>query len=126
MLNSAPLLQRFGLLAPPQLNKPLSPWAVIAVPGPLWAKHLYGSVNELDALWENFAKALFLDYDNYKEKWEEHLLVLQNRMRTFNRLEVDYFHIKGDGTDLVLKGCEMGRWRSGLYVLQDVGPFIPT
>jgi len=125
LVNSAPLLQRFGLLAPPQLNKPLSPWAVIAVPGPLWAKHLYGSVKELDALWKNFAKILFLDHDNFKEKWEEHLLVLQSRMRAFNRLEVDYFHLKGDGTDLILKGCEMGRWRSGLFVLQDGRTFYP-
>jgi aminopeptidase len=119
------LLQRSGNLGPPQLNRPVAPWAVVAVPGQQWAEHLFGQESSEKELWESFARILGLDSPQYRQSWQEHFSLIKHRLSFLNRLESVGMRITGPGTDLTVSAVEQSRWRGGVQTLHDGRSFIP-
>lgn len=124
-LGDLALLQKTGNLAPPQLNKPVAPWAVIAVPGPRWAKRVLGPHATEEDLWELFARMLSLGSANPIQAMQEHLSVLRQRLAFLNRLDLHQIRITGGGNDLTLGMAPQSRWRGGVHTLADGRSFIP-
>ena len=125
MIKDLGALQRSGNLAPPQLNKPVAPWAVIAVPGPAWARHVLGSNADSQMLWNHFGHVLGLDRSDHAQHWKEHLSLIRHRTATLNRLDPVELRIIGEGTDLTLRPVPESRWRDGITTLADGRAFLP-
>lgn len=125
ILNSAPLLQHYNTLAPPQLNRPIAPWAVIPLPNFSWAKELYNDEKLVDKVWSEFATLLELDSDNWLDHWNEKLQLAQSRLRSLNRLDCDHYKIVGDNINLRCKKLDFSRWQSGLSTLENGRTYIP-
>ncbi len=120
------LLQRAGNLGPPQLDKPVAPWAIVPVPGPLWAKRLLGNrATELD-LYGRLADALLLNQEQPLQSWKEHIARIDYRLALLNRLDIEYLELtNGAGTRLRLAPVSESRWRGGVRKLADGRAFLP-
>lgn len=125
ILKNMALLQRCGNLGPPQLNRPVAPWSVIAVPGPSWAENMFGSRKDEQQLWNIFSKVLRLDRDDYLVAWEQAFSLMKNRLSELNRLDCTGLRITGTGTDLMLTPLDESRWRGGLHTLSNGRTFVP-
>ncbi|MCK9286570.1 MAG: aminopeptidase [Sphaerochaetaceae bacterium] len=125
IIESMALLQQTGNLAPPQLDRHMAPWAMIAVPGPLWASKILGKNCEESKLWELFAPVYKLDQNNPVQAWKEHISLVNHRLVTLNRLEIDHIRITTKDTELTLACVDQSRWRGGLMHLGTGRTFIP-
>ena len=120
------LLQRVGNLGPPQLDRTIAPWSIIAVPGPAWARRLLGEDGTETELHRRLAGVLKTDQQNPLQAWKEQTALLDYRLAQLNRLECESFHITtGTGTDLTVAMVTESRWRGGVRKLQDGRSFMP-
>lgn len=125
ILSEVALLQQSGNLAPPQLNRPVAPWAVVSVPGPKWARYALGSSAGERELWNHFGRILGLERSDYRLIWEEHLSLLRQRSAYLNRIDPVMIRVRGKGTDLTIRPVSESRWRDGVHTLPDGRTFIP-
>lgn len=126
MATDMSLLQRAGNLAPPQLDKQVAPWSIVAVPGPNWAKRLLGKQATEAQLWELLSPVFKLDSEDPQQAWREHVSMIDHRLAVLNRLDAESFEISTTaGTRLILSSVEGSRWRGGVRKLDDGRAFIP-
>jgi len=120
------LLQRTGNLAPPQLDRQVAPWSIVPVPGPVWARRLLGEHATEQDLYERLADVLMLNQTDPQQAWKEHVSLIDYRLATLNRLDVDYYEIRsGTGTSVRISPVVESRWRGGVRKLGTGRAFIP-
>lgn len=124
IIQEAPLLQKCGNLAPPQLSKEVAPWAIVAIPGPKWAYRLYKEENE-HLLWREFSKIFSLESSNIAQQTEEHYALIKDRTRSLNRLNSDHYILRSGESELTLSKVEQSRWRDGIHTLSNRREFVP-
>lgn len=120
------LMQKVGNLAPPQMDRQVAPWAIVAVPGPVWARRLLGRNSTEEQLWKQLAPVFKLDTANPLEAWSNHIAMLDRRLATLNRMDVESYEITtAKGTRLTLEAVEESRWRGGVRKLDNGRTFLP-
>lgn len=121
------LLQKVGNLAPPQLDRQVAPWSIVAVPGPVWARELLGRNASEQQLWELLAPVLKLDSDDPQQAWKEHVSHLDRLLASLNRMDVESYGLSSKaGSRLTLAPVEQSRWRGGVRKLANGRAFLPT
>jgi aminopeptidase len=125
-LQNAAQLQQFGILAPPQLDKPIAPWAVAAVPGPIWAQQLLGKDATTADLYKQLMHVLKLDASDPIQAWKEHVSLIDARIAQLNRLDSDYLDLTtAHGTALRVSSVPESRWRGSVKKLASGRAFMP-
>jgi len=126
MVQDMALLQKAGNLAPPQLDKQVAPWAVVPVPGPVWARRILGKTATEEDLWKALGPVFKLDSPNPLRAWQDQVTWIDHRLSLLNRQEVVSWHIRSDeGTDLSVSAVDQSRWRGGVRRLESGRTFIP-
>lgn len=121
------LLQKVGNLAPPQLDKQVAPWAVIPVPGPVWARNVLGQSASEQDLWTALGPVLKLDAPNPLRAWQDQITWIDHRLSLLNRYDVVSWQIRtAQGTNLSVEAVDQSRWRSGVRRLDSGRTFIPA
>ncbi|MGE0073982.1 MAG: aminopeptidase [Sphaerochaetaceae bacterium] len=120
------LLQKVGNLAPPQLDKQVAPWAVVPVPGPVWARRILGKKASEEDLWKALGPVFKLDTSNPLRAWQDQVTWIDHRLSLLNRHDVVSWHIRSDeGTDLSVCAVDQSRWRGGVLRLGSGRTFLP-
>lgn len=120
------LMQKAGNLAPPQMDRQVAPWAVVAVPGPVWARRLLGRDSTEEQLWERLAPVFKLDKANPFDAWTDHITMMDRRIAALNRMDVETYEITtAKGTRLTVEAVEESRWRGGVRKLDNGRTFLP-
>ncbi|MFA5513957.1 MAG: aminopeptidase [Sphaerochaetaceae bacterium] len=121
------LIQECGNLASPQLNRPIAPWAVVAVPGPLWAKRVYKNENKVIQLWNDFGKILSLNNEGWHSWWINYLSKREETLFHLNNLLNSTYHIKGENIDFKCKTAKEALWSNHQYKIDNrfYTPYIP-
>ncbi len=119
------LLQQAGNLAPPQLDRPVAPWAVVAVPGPHLAQAVLGPYAVEQDLWSFLSPVLKLDRDDPVQAWKEQTVLINRRMSDLNRLDSQHLRITTASTDLTVALVQQSRWRNGVLRLASGRTFLP-
>ncbi len=125
IIESMALLQKAGLLGAPPLNRQVAPWALMAVPGPIWAQQLLGEGADERELWQIFALVLKLDDKNPVSAWKEQAGLIAHRIAVLNELDIDDLHIQNSHTDLRVRMVKDSHWRGGRQTLANGRSFIP-
>lgn len=119
------LLQKVGNLGPPQLDKQIAPWSIAAVPGPLWAKKVFGEHATEEQLWQALRETLKLHAPDARQAWREQISLLNHRLMALNRYAIESVHIWGNKTDLTVAPVSQSRWRGGIQRLANGRAFLP-
>ena len=119
------LLQKHGILCPPPLNRQVAPWALLAVPGPVWAMKLLGQNASEEDLWQLLSSTLKLNCLHPTEAWNDQARLIQQRLDTLNGLQIDHLHFHDDETDLEVGLVQGSHWRGGRQSLPNGRVFIP-
>lgn len=122
---SMTLLQKAGNLAPPQLDRQVAPWSVVAVPGPSWAARLLGPRATADDLWEALADTLKLTAANPREAWRDQVSLISHRLSELNRHDIETLRLQSSQTDISVSLAAESRWRGGIGVLPNGRAFLP-
>lgn len=108
-------------------------WCVVSVPTKAWAKAVFPSMSEEDAvtaLWEQIFKACRVDGENSKANWEEHSRTLQTRVEKLNSYAFKTLRYSNSlGTDLTIDLPKDHYWAGGSETAADGTLFsanIPT
>ncbi|QTA37351.1 aminopeptidase [Thermosipho ferrireducens] len=103
-------------------------WCVIANPTEAWAKKVFPGDNKaLDKLWEYILKASRVEgIDDPIKEWYQHIEKLQNVTEFLNKMQFDYLHYEGPGTDLTVGLPEEHLWISGAQTNKDGIVFVPN
>jgi aminopeptidase len=119
-------LQQFGILAPPQLDKPIAPWAVAAVPGPIWARQLLGNAATPSDVYQKLIRVLKLDALHPIQAWKDQISLIDTRLAQLNRLDCEYLELTtGCGTSLRVSLVPESRWRGSVRKLDSGRSFMP-
>ncbi|AEC01850.1 aminopeptidase [Parasphaerochaeta coccoides] len=103
------------------------PWCVVCVPGPRWAKQIFGSDDPtIDHLWQVIAPIVMIDKSDPEDAWDQKDIFLKKRIAILNEMEVDSLHFSSPVTDLVIGFNEKHRWLGGSSMLSDGRPFFPN
>jgi len=119
------LLQKAGNLGPPQLDKEVAPWAVIPVPGPRWAKRIFGNTATERDLWKLFDSIFQLSNTKIPAVGKARATTITEHLMLLNRHEDATLHITSKNTNLTVKMNAESRWRSGICKLENGRAFIP-
>jgi aminopeptidase len=109
-------------------------WTIIAAPNPIWAKQVFPSLDEeqaVEALWNAIFKASRVTEDNDPiEEWKKHNLTLSKHNRILNDHAFKYLHFQnGRGTDLMVELVDDHVWAGGKETTTSgvvFNPNIPT
>ena len=108
-------------------------WCIAAVPGKAWAKKVFPTLSEDEAvekMWEVILKASRADGDDPVQAWAEHNKNLLDRCAYLNNLGLKYLEYKSsNGTDLTVELLEDGIFAVGREKTLQGGilnPNIPT
>ncbi|MFP4177618.1 MAG: aminopeptidase [Acholeplasmataceae bacterium] len=93
-------------------------WTIIAAPNPIWAKQVFPSLDEdqaVEALWNAIFKASRVSEDNDPiEEWKKHNEALSDHNRILNDHAFKYLHFKNElGTDLTVQLVDDHVWAGG-------------
>ena len=94
------------------------PWSIGAIPVPSWAKKVFPSVSEEEAvnkLWDAIFTSVRVSGDGTAvQRWKEHLDTLQIRIDKLNDLRLESLHYTNSlGTDLTIRLPEDHIWGGG-------------
>jgi aminopeptidase len=91
-------------------------WCVVSIPTKAWAKKIFPSVSELEAvekLWNSIFSIVRVDKEDPVAAWNDHLAKLKTRSGYLNEKNFKYLYYKSEGTDLVVELPEGHIWISG-------------
>jgi aminopeptidase len=125
VLGNMALLQKAGILGAPPLTRQVAPWALMAIPGPIWASRLFGEGATEEELWRLFTYVMKLDAKDPIGAWDEQARLIHYRLQALNALPVARVHIQNATTDLTFSLVKESHWRGGRQVLADGRSFIP-
>lgn len=104
------------------------PWNVAAVSNPSWAKAVFPSLKEDEAvfqLWKEILKASRIEEKDSVRLWEKHIQNLKEHADYLNKMEFVQFHYtNGLGTDLTVNFPDNHIWRAGYGVTKDHIDFV--
>ena len=105
-------------------------WCIAAVPGKAWAKKVFPTLSEDEAvekMWEVILKASRADGDDPVQAWAEHNKNLLDRCAYLNNLGLKYLEYKSsNGTDLTVELLEDGIFAGGREKTLQGGIFNPN
>jgi aminopeptidase len=108
-------------------------WVIAAVPGRAWAKKVFPSLGEdeaVEALWNAILKTTRVDNGDPVENWKNHNNFLFTQRAKLNDLNLDKLIYKSNnGTDFEVSLIEDSRWCGGSDTLHDgrlYNPNLPT
>lgn len=99
----------------------LTKWCIMAVPSPAWAKSVFPTLSEqeaMDALWQNIFDATRASAENPVEAWKAHDTSLKKYKNYLNDARFEKLHFKAPGTDLEVYLAEDHFWMGGSKVSQ--------
>jgi aminopeptidase len=91
-------------------------WCVVSVPTKAWAKKIYPSFSEDEAvskLWENIFSIVRADLQDPIAAWKNHVNNLIEKMNFLNEKRFKYLHYKSSVTDLTVELHEDHLWSGG-------------
>ncbi|MFY3790940.1 aminopeptidase [Ureibacillus sp. MALMAid1270] len=91
-------------------------WSIIAVPSKKWAAKVFPNLPETEqvsALWEAIFKTVRIGEGSAVEKWQAHIVNLEDRAAKLNEKKFAKLHYKAPGTDLTIELPEKHLWISG-------------
>jgi aminopeptidase len=91
-------------------------WCVVSVPTKGWAKKVFPSMTEENAvnkLWENIFSIVRADAENPVEAWKNHVDNLIEKMDFLNEKRFKFLHYKSSVTDLKIELHEEHLWSGG-------------
>ncbi len=122
---SPPLLQSAGNLAPPQLDRPVAPFAVAPVPSQSWAAQIYqGHASPLGHFWKFISSFLFLE-DQFMNSWAMQLRKLVAVIRRVQNEQGATVVIRDGERALSLPLLPSGEMRQPLQSLESGRIFLP-
>lgn len=78
-------------------------WCLVAYPHPNWANKVFESQNSMTLLGEKIAQSLWLDKEDYLQRWSNHAESLSRRSKILNEAKIKKFHYKNSlGTDFTI------------------------
>ncbi|MEG2170235.1 MAG: aminopeptidase [Erysipelotrichaceae bacterium] len=110
------------------------PWSIVAIPNLAWAKKVFPTKNDEDALcalWDAVLKAVHVSKDNDPIAiWKQHSETLKKREKILNDMHIKTLHFKNKlGTDLTVELVRNHIW-SGCSEVSEKGiiftPNMPT
>jgi len=124
-LGNMALLQKAGILGAPPLTRQVAPWALMPIPGPVWANRLFGEGGTEEELWRLFTYVMKLDAKDPTGAWDEQARLIQHRLNVLNSLRISSVHIQNSTTDLTFSLVKDSHWRGGRQILPNGRSFIP-
>ena len=93
-------------------------WSILGVPNTIWAKKVFPTLSEdeaLEKLWELVLSTTYVsDEHNALQKWEEHNLALSKRMHALNDYNFKSLHFTSEeGTNLTIELIKDHLWCGG-------------
>ncbi len=123
--NNPPLLQGAGNLSPPQLDKPVAPFAIAPVPTLSWAKQLYkGHEEPLHSFWEFLSSFLPLG-DSFMNEWVSVLRRQVAVVKAINALAPTHLVIEDEEHALSIAILPGSQARQPLHHLPPDRVFLP-
>lgn len=108
-------------------------WCIAAVPGLGWAKKVFPTLNNedaIEALWEAILKTARVDDNDPIKNWEEHNAFLHAQKHKLNELNLDkLIYHASNGTDFEVTLIPNSKWGGGYDLTHDgrkYNPNIPT
>ena len=108
-------------------------WVIAAVPGNAWAKKVFPTLNQeeaVEALWDAILKTTRVDNGDPIENWKNHNEFLFAQRAKLNDLNLDKLVYKSsNGTDFEVSLIEGSRWCGGSDITHDgryYNPNLPT
>lgn len=108
-------------------------WCIAAVPGLGWAKKVFPTLNNedaIEALWEAILKTARVDDNDPIKNWEEHNAFLHAQKHKLNELHLDkLIYHASNGTDFEVTLIPNSKWGGGYDLTHDgrkYNPNIPT
>ena len=110
------------------IMKDESKWLNVAYPSREWANKIYGNQDEdnLDKLWDVFAKILRLDHDDPVAFWKEHCDTIEKRANKLNDLKIEYLNFKNKDTDLKIYINKKSIWLGAKSSVPNGDEFVPN
>lgn len=106
-----------------RLDHMLTQWCVAACAIPGWAKKVYPTLSEdeaMEKLWDAIFDACRIQKGHTQENWDEHNASFERRVNLLNAFEIEWLHYKnGHGTDLIVRLPEGYRFAGGSSKLRD-------
>lgn len=102
-------------------------WCVVSIPTKAWAKKVFPSVSEdeaLEKLWNSIFSIVRVDKESPVSAWREHLANLKVRKEYLNEKNFKYLYYKSEGTDLTVELPEDHLWLSGEEDTKDGIKFV--
>jgi len=120
-----PLLQQAGNLCPPQMDRPVAPFAVAPVPTLAWARRLYpSSPAPLDTFW-SFLSSIYPLSDTFLNDWIDTFRRLVKLIKTINASEPTHLIITQQEKTLTLGLLTAAQARQPLHHLPPDRVFLP-
>ena len=108
-------------------------WCIAAVPGLGWAKKVFPTLSNedaIEALWEAILKTARVDDNDPIKNWEEHNAFLHAQKHKLNELHLDkLIYHASNGTDFEVTLIPNSKWGGGYDLTHDgrkYNPNIPT
>ena len=108
-------------------------WCIAAVPGLGWAKKVFPTLSNedaIEALWEAILKTARVDDNDPIKNWEEHNAFLHAQKHKLNELNLDkLIYHASNGTDFEVTLIPNSKWGGGYDLTHDgrkYNPNIPT
>ena len=108
-------------------------WCIAAVPGLGWAKKVFSTLSNedaIEALWEAILKTARVDDNDPIKNWEEHNAFLHAQKHKLNKLNLDkLIYHASNGTDFEVTLIPNSKWGGGYDLTHDgrkYNPNIPT
>lgn len=103
-------------------------WCVASVPTAEWAKQVYPSLSEndaLNALSDAIARTMRLGGENPVEDWKKHIAALDRRAAYLNEKRFSYLRYSSkNGTDFTVGLADNHKWLSAEEKAKDGVPFV--
>ncbi len=120
-----PLLQQAGNLCPPQMDRPVAPFAVAPVPTIAWARRLYpSSTAPLETFW-SFLSSIYPLSDTFLNDWIDTFRRLVKLVKTINASEPAHLIITQQEKTLTLGLLTAAQARQPLHHLPPDRVFLP-
>jgi len=105
-------------------------WSIIATPSPAWAKKVFPSLSEADAMekmWQYLLKGARADGNDPIADWERHKKSFDSRLDYLNKKAFDALRITtGLGTDITVGLPKNHVWEGGGDTDKEGVPFFPN
>jgi aminopeptidase len=106
-----------------------SKWVIVALPSPAWAKQIFPDHEEeaaIEKLWNHLIKINRLDHEDPVHAWENHLSVLDDKLKWLNDKKLVKLVYEAPGTDLTIELPEGHVWLGGSHCSVDGEEFLPN